>query len=151
MKELVLPALALIALAAPDCLLSREELINPSEEAGKCEMVQTVMREPVPQRLLSGLMAEGYDTAQVLVFVLRPEQGQLERLFAGTPTCRGVNYKVVDDITMKAIVLFLQPQANGYIFDAQLSTPNELSLGTEAKGKLSKRDDGGWVASSLQG
>ncbi len=150
MKRSVLAAL--LTLAIPNCMLSREALINPSEEAGKCEMVQTVMREPLPQRLLSRLMAEGYGgPSQVIVFVLRPEQGQLERLFAGTPTCRGVNYKVVDDLTMKAIVLFLQPQANGYIFDAQLSTPNELSLGTEAKGRLSRRDDGGWVASSLQG
>ncbi|QRO01139.1 hypothetical protein JRI60_19935 [Archangium violaceum] len=147
MKRLVPPAL--IALAATGCMHSPEALINPTEEAGKCELVQTLMRERVSQGLLSELSAQGSDgPAQVLVFVRRPEQGMLERLFQGDPTCGGPNYRAVQDITMKAVVLFLQPRGNGYIYDAQLAAPNELSLGGEAKGAVS-RDGGGWVASGL--
>jgi hypothetical protein len=148
MKRLVLPAL--IALAAAGCVRSSEVLVNPSEEAGKCELVQTLMRERVSQGLLSELAAQGSEgPAQVLVFVRRPDQAMLERLFQGDPTCGGPNYKAVQDITMKAVVVFLQPQANGYVFDAQLAAPNELSLGGEPKGAVMKREGGGWVTSGL--
>jgi hypothetical protein len=148
MTRLVLPAL--IALAATGCVRSSETLINPSEEAGKCELVQTLMRERVSQGLLSELASQGSDgPAQVLVFVRRPDQSMLERLFQGDPSCGGPNYKAVQDITMKAVVVFLQPQSDGYVFDAQLAAPNELSLGGEPKGAVMKRDGGGWVASGL--
>jgi hypothetical protein len=149
MKRLVLPAL--IALAASGCMRSRAALVNPTAEAGKCELVQTLMREPAPQRYLSELAEAGRDgPAQVLVFVRRPEQDMLERLFAGDePSCGGYNYNVVQQSTTNALVLFLQPLGEGYTFDVQRSTPDEMSLGGAPKGTLTKRDGGGWVASSL--
>jgi hypothetical protein len=149
MKRLIHPTL--LALAATGCMHSRAALIDPSREADKCEMIQTLMREPVPRQFLSQLMARRGDDrpSQVLVFVFRPEQALLERLFAGTPKCGDTHYKVVQDITKKGLVLFLQPEASGYSFDAQLSVPNELSLGSGAKGTLTRRDDRGWVASSF--
>jgi hypothetical protein len=149
MKRLVLPAL--IALAASGCMRSRAALVNPTEEAGKCELVQTLMREPAPQGYLSELAESGRDgPAQVLVFVRRPEQDMLERLFAGDePSCGGYNYNVVQQSTTNALVLFLQPLGEGYTFDVQRAAPDELSLGGAPKGTLTKREGGGWVASSL--
>lgn len=147
MKRLVLPAL--LALAATGCMRSRAALVDPKEEAAKCELVQAIMREPVPQRHLAELAESGRDgPAQVLVFLRRPEQNLLERLFAGEPKCGGYKYNVVQDSTMQAMVLFLQPQGDGYAFDVQSAAPDELSLGGEPKGLLTKRDDGGWAASS---
>ncbi|MGZ3461499.1 MAG: hypothetical protein ACXU86_23655 [Archangium sp.] len=149
MKRLALPAL--FALAATGCMHSRAALIKPEEEAGKCELVQALMRERVPQQLLSGLAADGHDgPAQVLVFVRRPEVSLLERLFASDePTCGGNNYKVVQQITTEAVVLYLQPRGGGYIYDAQRAAPDALSLGGEAKGAVTKLDGGGWAASSI--
>lgn len=148
MKRLVLPAL--FALTATGCMHSAEARIEPAEEAGKCELVQTLMRERVPQQLLSELMADGNDgPSQVLVFVRRPEEAMLERLFVGgEPECGGPNYKVVQAITREAVVFFLQPRENGYIYDAQRVAPDELSLGGEAKGAVTK-SEGGWVSSSI--
>ena len=149
MKRLVLPAL--LALAATGCMRSRASLIKPEEEASKCELVQALMREHVPQQLLAGLAADGHDGAsQVLVFVRRPEQAMLERLFASDePQCGGSNYKVVQAITTEAVVLYLQPRGTGYIYDAQRATPDALSLGGEAKGAMAKDDGGAWVSSSI--
>jgi hypothetical protein len=147
MKQLVLPAL--LALAATGCMRSRAALVDPQQEAGKCELVQTLMREPAPQQYLSNLAATGRDgPTQVLVFVRRPEQSMLERLFAGEPNCGGYNYHVVQQSTTEALVLFLQPQGEGYAFDVQSAAPDELSLGGTPKGTVSKRDGGGWAASS---
>ena len=149
MKRLVLPAL--LALAATGCMRSRAALIKPDEEASKCELVQTLMREQVPQQLLAGLAADGRDgPSQVLVFVRRPEEAMLERLFAGDePACGGSNYRVVQSITTDAVVLFLQPRVGGYIYDAQRAAPDELSLGGEAKGAVMKDEGGAWVSSGI--
>ena len=148
MKRLVLSAL--LALAATGCMRSRAALVDPAEEAGKCELVQTLMRQPLPQEYLAQLAATGRDgLAQVLVYVRRPEQNLLERLFEGEePRCGGLNYSVVQQSTTQALVLFLQPQGNGYAFDVQRAAPDELSLGGEPKGTVTKNDGGGWAASS---
>ncbi len=149
MKRLVLPAL--LALAAPGCMHSRASLIKPDEEASKCELVQTLMREQVPQELLASIAADGRDgPSQVLVFVRRPEEAMLERLFAGDePKCGGLNYQVVQSSTTDAVVLFLQPRVGGYIYDAVRAAPDELSLGGEAKGAVMKSEGGAWVSSSI--
>ncbi|HEX8822000.1 MAG TPA: hypothetical protein VF794_18890 [Archangium sp.] len=149
MKSLVLPTL--LALAATGCMHSRERLANPAEEAGKCELVQTLMRQPLPQAYLAQLAAGGRDEpAQVLVYVRRPEQSLLERLFEGEETtCGGLGYNVVQQSTTRALVVFLQPTGNGYTFDVQRAAPDELSLGGEPKGVVTKSDGGGWAASSL--
>ncbi len=73
-----------------------------------------------------------------------------ERLFASEePACGGSNYKVVQQITTDAVVLYLQPRVGGYIYDAQRAAPDELSLGGEAKGAVTKDEGGSWVSSSI--
>ncbi len=149
MKRLVLPAL--LALAATGCMRSGASLIRPDEEAAKCELVQALMREQLPQELLAGLAVDGRDApSQVLVFVRRPEEAMLERLFVGDePSCGGPNYNVVQSSTTDAVVLFLQPREGGYIYDAQRAAPDQLSLGGEAKGAVMKSSGGAWVSSGI--
>ncbi len=148
MKRLSLPAL--LALAATGCT----HAIPPAppsavEEGAKCELVQTLMRERVPQQLLASL-ANGENTAaQVVVFVRREGEDVLERLFAGEPTCAGPQYKVVQDGTREAVVLFLQPKGTGYVYAAQRAAPGELVLGGEPRGSVNKNDGGGWIASDV--
>lgn len=149
MKRLALPAL--LALAATGCMHSPAALINPQVESGKCSLVQTLMRERLPQRILSEIAADGHDgPAQVLVFVRRPQEAMLERLFAGEPTCGGTNYKVVQQSTTEAVVLLLEPQkGGGYAFDAQRAAPDALALEGTLHGTVTQVDGGGWAASSL--
>ena len=149
MKRLVLPAL--LALASTGCSHAPVPAATAPkhDEAGKCELVQALMRERVPQRLLGDMTEEGQSTpAQVLVFVRQPDEAVLERFFAGDPACAGPGFKVVRDITRETLVLFLQPQGEGYVYDAQRAGPDRMSLGGEAKGAVQKRE-GVWAASSI--
>jgi len=146
MKRLVLPAL--LALASTGCMHAPAPLAPAPDEAGKCELIQTLMREQLPQRLLQGLEADGHSSpSQVLVFV-QPDDSVLERLFVGDPSCEGPAFKVVREITGESLVLFLQPQGDGYVYDAQRASPERMSLGGEAKGAVRKRE-GVWAASSI--
>ncbi|ATB32530.1 hypothetical protein [Melittangium boletus] len=147
MKRLVLPAL--LALASTGCMHAQAPLVPEPDEAGKCELIQTLMREQLPQRLLQGLVEDGHSSpTQVLVFVRKPDDAVLERLFAGDPSCEGPAFKVVREITGESLVLFLQPQGDGYVYDAQRASPERMSLGGEAKGAVRKRE-GVWAASSI--
>jgi hypothetical protein len=147
MKRLVLPAL--LALASPGCSHAPAPLAPVQDEAGKCDLVQALMREQLPQRLLGDMTEEGHSTpAQVLVFVRQPDEAVLERFFTGDPACGGPDFKVVRDITRETLVLFLQPQGEGYVYDAQRAAPDRMSLGGEAKGAVRKRE-GVWAASSI--
>ncbi|HSP77519.1 MAG TPA: hypothetical protein VLQ93_03260 [Myxococcaceae bacterium] len=85
----------------------------------------------------------------VLVFLREPEQGLLERLFVGEPSCGDDGYRVVQHILTDSVVLYLQPTGEeGYTFDVQRSAPAGLALGGESKGTV-RREGGSWVASSL--
>ena len=151
MKRLVLPAL--LALAATGCMHAlppeTAATATPEAESGKCALVQTLVREQEPQRILSGLEADGHDgPTQVLVFVRGPDEDVLERLFSGDPACGGANFKVVREITREAMIIFLQRQGEGFVYDAQRAGPNRMSLGGPAKGAVKKRE-GIWAASSI--
>jgi hypothetical protein len=148
MKRLVLPAL--LALAFTGCMHAQAPVAAAREdETGKCDLVQTLVREQLPQQILSGLVADGHDgPTQVLVFVRGSDENVLERLFSGDPSCGGPNFKVVREITREALVLFLQRQGDGYVYDAQRAGPNRMSLGGPAKGAVMKRE-GVWAASSI--
>jgi hypothetical protein len=143
----VLPAL--LTLAATGCVRAPPAAARSLEESAKCELVRTLMEEPLPRRYLSQLGVEGMEgPAPVLVFLRDPEQGLLERLFVGEPTCGGDSYRVVQHILTDSVVLYLQPAGEaGYTFDVQRSDPAGLALGGEPKGSV-RREGGSWVASS---
>lgn len=148
MKRLLLSTV--LALAATGCTHQIENAApSAQEEAAKCALVQTLMHERLPQQLLESVSG-GQDVAtQVVVYLHRPEEEVLERLFTGDPTCEGPRYKVMRENTREAVVLFLQPKGQGYVYSAQRAAPGQLALGGDAKGTVTKRDDGGWVASDV--
>lgn len=148
MKRLMLSAL--FALAATGCMRSSAALVDSQEEASKCELVQTLMRESTPRQYLSQLEARGHGgPVQVLVFLRVHEQYYLlERFFEGEPKCGGDNYNVVRESTTEALVLFLQPRGDGYTFEVQSAAPDELTLSGTPQGTVTKRDGGSWAASS---
>ncbi len=141
---------ALLTLAAAGCVRAPPSAVRTQEESAKCELVRTLMQEPLPRRYLSQLEAEGKEgPAPVLVFLRDPEEGLLERLFVGEPTCEGNGYRVVQHILTDSVVLYLQPTGDtDYAFDVQRSNPTGLALGGEPKGTVRRRGEG-WVASSL--
>lgn len=152
MKRLLLSAV--LALAATGC--SQSSVVRPavserfSQENDKCTLVQTLMHERVPQQLLAGVShAEDSSAAQVVVYLHRPEDAVLERLFVGEPRCEGPGYSVVQESTREAVVLFLQPRGTGFVYSAQRAAPGQLALGGESKGSVNQRDDGAWVASDV--
>ena len=149
MKRLLLPAV--LALAATSGCTHVIPNAEPSEgvETAKCALVQTLMRERIPQQLLESVNRGEDVAAQVVVYLHRPEEEVLERLFTGEPSCEGPHYKVVRESTRDAVVLFLQPKGKGYVYSAQRAAPGQLALGGAVKGSVEPRDDGGWVASDV--
>ncbi|MET0402737.1 MAG: hypothetical protein ABW123_10055 [Cystobacter sp.] len=148
MKRLALPAL--LALAVTGCQHARAPVseVAREDDAGKCALVQTLVREQLPRDILSGLESDHDGPSQVLVFVRGEDEAVLERLFSGDPSCRGSNFKVVQEITREALVLFLERQGAGFVYDAQRAAPDRMSLGGKARGTVTKRS-GVWAASSI--
>jgi hypothetical protein len=147
MKRLLLPALC--CLAATACVRSPSAVIDTQQEAGKCELVRTLMNEPPAVRQLMQLASEGREMpAPVLVFVRRADEGSLERFFVGEPACADATYSVVRDNLGPSVALFLEPTEGGYTFDVQRVGPEALSLDGAAQGRV-KLEGGAWVASSL--
>jgi hypothetical protein len=139
--------LALLPLAA-GCVRAPPDPVRSQEEPVKCELVRTLMREPLPQSYLAQLAAEGQEgLAPVLVFIHRPEEGLLERLFAGEPTCAGEGFRVVQQILKHSVVLYLQPRAEGYAYDVRRSEVEGLALAGTPRGEV-RLEDGSWVVSS---
>jgi hypothetical protein len=86
---------------------------------------------------------------QVLVFVRKPEQGLLERFFAGeSPECGTAEFRVVRELGKQGLVLYLQETRDGYAYDAQRAGPEELSMGGTPQGLVRRSGGGGWVAVS---
>ena len=148
MKRLALPTL--LALAATGCTHTLPAAAPSADaERAKCALVQTLMHEREPQRLLAGLMEKQGEPSQVVVYLRTPGEDMLERLFAGEPACASPEFKVVQESTREAVVLFLQARGRGYVYAAQRAAPGELSLGGEPKGSVSQNEGGGWVASDV--
>jgi hypothetical protein len=148
MKRLVFPIL--LVLASAGCLHARAPVAEVAREddAARCALVQTLVREQLPRDILSGLESEHDGPAQVLVFVRGEDESVLKRFFPGDPSCRGSNFKVVQDISREALVLFLERQGEGYVYDAQRAAPDRMTLGGKARGSVTKRE-GVWAASSI--
>lgn len=121
-----------------------------AREEGKCALLQTLMREPVPARLVAELNAEGREQAvPVMVFVRKPEEGMLERFFGGdTPACGSDEFRVVRQLNQEGLVLYLEERTEGYAYDARRSGPEELSMEGTPQGMVRRDAAGGWVAAS---
>lgn len=120
------------------------------EEEEKCALVETLLREPVPARRLAEFASDGQEPpVPVVVFVRKPEQGLLERYFAGeSPECGAPEFRVVRQLGRQGLVLYLQETQDGYLYDAQRAGPEELSMGGTPQGVIRRNGGGGWVAVS---
>jgi hypothetical protein len=120
------------------------------QEEEKCALVQTLLHEPVPAQRLAEVVSEGQEMpVPVMVFVRKPEQGLLERLFEGeSPECGAAEFQVVRQLGRKGLVLYLQETKDGYAYDAQRVGPEELSMGGTPQGVVRRNGGGGWVAAS---
>jgi hypothetical protein len=120
------------------------------QEEEKCTLVETLLREPVPSQRLTEFVSEGQELpVPVVVFVRKPEQGLLERFFAGeSPECGSTEFRVVRQLGRQGLVLYLQETEGGYSYDAQRVGPEELSMGGTPQGVIRRNGGGGWVATS---
>lgn len=120
------------------------------EEDGKCLLVQTLLREPVPSRYVEELTVEGREASvPVMVFVRKPDEGMLERFFAGdTPACSSPSFRVVRQFAQRGLVLYLQETPDGYTYDARRAGPEELSMEGAPQGMVRRASSGGWVAAT---
>ncbi|QSQ24966.1 hypothetical protein JY651_08520 [Pyxidicoccus parkwayensis] len=142
-------ALGLGLLGSAGCAHTPARVVVTHEsEAEKCQLVQSVLKEPEPSQLLQEVASEGREEpAPVVVYIRRPEQSLLERFFVGDePLCGDGTFKVVQDNVLDAVVVYLQEVQDGYAYDAHRAGPQELSMEGKPQG-LVKRDGPAWVAS----
>jgi hypothetical protein len=143
---------ATLGLTAVGCSHTQTAARNlQEEEDGKCLLVQTLLREPVPSRYLEELAASGHEAAvPVMVFVRKPDEGMLERFFAGdTPACGSPAFRVVRQFSQRGLVLYLQENQDGYTYDARRAGPEELSMEGAPQGFVRRAaSGGGWVAAT---
>jgi len=139
-----------LGLAIAGCAHSVPVAQNLQQEGEKCTLVETLLREPVPAQRLAEVVSEGQELpVPVMVFVRKPEQGLLERLFVGeSPECGSAEFRVVRQLGRQGLVLYLQEAGGGYSYDAQRVGPEELSMGGAPQGVIRRNGGGGWVATS---
>lgn len=139
-----------LGLAVVGCSHTQPAAQRLQEEGARCELIQTLLREPVPAQHVSDLVAQGRDMpVPVAVFVRKPEEGLLERFFEGDgSTCADTHFRVVRQLDSKGLVLYLQETPEGYAYDARRAGPEELSMGGEPQGMVRRRAQGGWAAAT---
>jgi hypothetical protein len=118
-------------------------------EAEKCQLVQSVLKESVPSKLVQEIASEGREEpAPVVVYVRRPEQSMLERFFEeDQPLCGDGTFQVVQASVLDAVVVYLQEVQDGYAFDVRRAGPEELSMDGTPQGTV-KRAGAAWVSSA---
>jgi hypothetical protein len=147
MKRLALTVT--LGLAAMGCVRTVPFAQRKQAEEGKCELVRTLLREPVPARLLNDFHQAGYtgEPAPVLVYLRRPQESVLERFFEDSPACGDATFRVVQDAAVDAVVVYLESAAEGYTYDARRVGPEELTMGGSPQG-LVRRNGEGWVTAT---
>jgi hypothetical protein len=114
------------------------------DAAARCELVSTLIQEPEPARLLQALKPAA-GQAPVMVFVRT--DGLLERFFTEDAQCQGAGFRVQRQSDAEALVLYLEPTAQGgYSYEARRTSPDALVLDGPPTGHVS-RGEKGWVAS----
>jgi len=139
-----------LGLALVGCAHSVPVAQRLQEEEEKCALVQMVLHEPMPSQELAVFATEGREPpVPVMVFVRKPDQGLLERFFAGeSPECGDNQFRVVRQLGRQGLVLYLQETGSGYTYDARRAGPEELSMGGAPQGVVRRNAEGGWVAAS---
>lgn len=141
-----------LGLALAGCAHSVPVAQRLQQEEEKCTLVQTLLREPVPAQRMAEFVSDGQEPpVPVVVFVRKPEQGLLERFFAGeSPECGAAEFRVVRQLGRQGLVLYLRETQDGYSYDAQRAGPEELSMEGTPQGVIRRNGGGGWVIASGQ-
>jgi hypothetical protein len=146
MRPLPLLTAALLALAgcahAPSPGGGGGAGLARAQDQARCELVRTLVAEPVPASLLEALRpASG--PAPVMVFLR--EDGLLERFFEEGAACGDERFTVQRESVADALVLYLEPTADGgFRYEARRSSPDALVLEGAPTGRVT-RTDAGWV------
>ena len=140
-------SLGLGLLGSTGCAHKERMAVRREAETEKCQLIQSVLKEPTPAQLVRELASEGREEpTPVVVFVRRPEESMLERFFAGDePVCGDATFKVVQENVLDAVVVYLQEVQDGYAYDARRAGPEELSLEGTPQGRVT-RNGPAWVA-----
>jgi len=140
-------SLGLGLLGSTGCAHQERLTVNREAEVEKCQLVQSVLKEPAPSQLVRELASEGRKApTPVVVYVRRPEESMLERFFAGDePLCGDGTFKVVQENVLDAVVVYLQEVQGGYAYDARRAGPEHLTLEGKPQGRV-KRNGPAWVA-----
>ena len=106
-------------LGGTGCVHTVPLAVRREAEAEKCQLVQSVLKEPAPSRLVRELASEGREEpTPVVVYVRRPEESLLERFFEGDkPLCGDATFQVVQENVLDAVVVYLQEVQDGYAYD----------------------------------
>jgi hypothetical protein len=138
-----------LGLAAAGCVRTVPLAQRVEAEEGKCELVRTLLREPTPSQLVSQFHENGYDgePAPVMVYLRRPQESALERFFEGSPNCADTTFRVVQEATVDAVVVYLETVGDGYAYDAKRANPQELVMASTPQGVV-KRNGAGWVSAT---
>lgn len=118
-------------------------------EAEKCQLVQSVLKEPAPSKLVQEIASQGREEpAPVVVYVRRPEESMLERFFEDErPMCGDGTFQVVQENVLDAVVMYLQEVEGGYAYDVRRAGPEQLTMEGTPQGSV-KRAGTAWVSSA---
>jgi hypothetical protein len=109
----------------------------------RCELVRTLVREPVPASLLEAVKP-GTGPAPVMVFLR--QEGLLERFFEDGAVCEDARFTVERESTEDALVLYLEPTPEGgFRYEARRSSPDALVLEGAPTGRV-VHTESGWVS-----
>jgi len=110
--------------------------------ARRCELVRTLVQEPVPARLLQEV-APAQGPAPVMVFLR--QEGLLERFLEEDAACGDSHFSVQRESAGEALVLYLEPAPDGgFAYEARRSSAEALVLEGKPTGRLSPAQ-AGWL------
>jgi hypothetical protein len=136
--------LALVACAHTEVASSPQQ----TEEA-RCELVQTLVREPVVTQRLTEMASDGRELpVPVTVFLRNASEGRLERFFDDDPSCGNEQFRVVRQLAREGLVLYLEESSEGYAYDARRAGPEDLSMASSPQGFVRRTAEGSWAAAS---
>ncbi|HET9449429.1 MAG TPA: hypothetical protein VFO83_01030 [Aggregicoccus sp.] len=114
-----------------------------ADAARRCELVRTVVREPVPAQLLQEVTPAA-GPAPVMVFLR--QEGLLERFLDEQSGCADARFTVQRESAAEALVLYLEPTGDGgYAFEARRSSADALVLEGRPTGRVAP-SQAGWVS-----
>jgi hypothetical protein len=139
----------MLGLALVGCAHSEASSRPLQSEEARCELVHTLVREPVVSQRLAQMAKEGRELpVPVTVYLRNPDEGLLERFFESEPSCGNEQFQAVRQLAREGLVLYLQEVPEGYSYDARRAGPEDLSIAGTPQGLVRRTAEGSWAAAS---